>query len=179
MIDLAKAWVVEDFGRRSPERLRDDFGLLTRGERLTKKRYLKNGDLEDLRSACGGSLAVSASDYRVDPGDGRTVWFTLVLSGKHAKRYAAPSGVDARAALAATKRPFRTLPSAGSCSFDEAGRCYAASLGVPMDRDDANKGADGIFVANDKTIRDAVALWCSNRTAAETKYGVIANWDVT
>ena len=36
--------------------------------------------------------------------------------------------------------------------------------------------ADGIFVANDKTIRDAVALWCSNRTAAETKYGHISAW---
>ena len=29
--------------------------------------------------------------------------------------------------------------------------------------------ADGIFVATDVTIRDAVSLWCSNRTAAETR----------
>jgi hypothetical protein len=36
--------------------------------------------------------------------------------------------------------------------------------------------ADGIFIANDKTIRDAVSLWCSNRTAAETKYGQISAW---
>ena len=36
--------------------------------------------------------------------------------------------------------------------------------------------ADGIFVANDKTIRDAVSLWCSNRTAAEATYGHISSW---
>jgi len=46
------------------------------------------------------------------------------------------------------------------------GRAYAAP----------EFSAAGIFVANDKTIRDAVSLWCSNRTAAEATYGHISSW---
>ena len=110
-IALAKAFVVDDFGRKSPELLRDDFVLSTRGERLTKKRYLKEtGDLDALRSACGGSLVVSVSDYRVDGEDGSTVWFSVSLSGTHEGAYEPPSGVEG-AALAPTKKRWATPPS--------------------------------------------------------------------
>ena len=145
-IALAKAFVVDDFGRKSPELLRDDFVLSTRGERLTKKRYLKEtGDLDALQSACGGSLVVSVSDYRLDGEDGNTVWFSVSLSGTHQGAYEPPTGVEG-AALAPTKKRWATPPSGGSCSFDDEGRCYLASLGMPEDRNDVSRGAEGLFV---------------------------------
>ena len=146
LVDRAKAFVVADFGRAAPATLREDFGFSSRGERLSKKRYLRNGDLAALRAACGGTLGVTASDYRVDGGDPRTVWFSVALSGAHEADYAPPAGVEG-APLAATGQKWATAPTAGCCSFDEAGQCYFASLGVPSDRDDDSRGAEGLFVA--------------------------------
>ena len=146
LVDRAKAFVVADFGRAAPATLREDFGFSSRGERLSKKRYLRNGDLAALRAACGGTLGVTASDYRVDGGDPRTVWFSVALSGSHEADYAPPAGVEG-APLAATGQKWATAPTAGCCSFDEAGQCYFASLGVPSDRDDDSRGAEGLFVA--------------------------------
>ena len=37
--------------------------------------------------------------------------------------------------------------------------------------------ADGIFIANDITIREAVSLWLADATAAEASYGLISTWE--
>ena len=37
--------------------------------------------------------------------------------------------------------------------------------------------ADGIFIANDITIREAVSLWLSDPPAAEASYGLISTWE--
>ena len=39
--------------------------------------------------------------------------------------------------------------------------------------------ADGQFLANDITIREAVLLWFSDRAAAEAAYGHISSWDTS
>lgn len=48
---------------------------------------------------------------------------------------------------------------------------------------DCLAGIDGIILLpgemNDDTIREAVKLWSSNRTAAEAAYGPIATWDTS
>ncbi|KAH8061706.1 hypothetical protein JL722_3651 [Aureococcus anophagefferens] len=74
------------------------------------------------------------------------LWFSVALSGAHEADYAPPAGVEG-APLAATGQKWATAPTAGCCSFDEAGQCYFASLGVPSDRDDDSRGAEGLFVA--------------------------------
>ena len=67
-IQLAKAFVVDDFGRAAPGKLRDDFAFTKGSGLLVKERYLKSDDLAALRSACGDTLRVAASDFRADPG---------------------------------------------------------------------------------------------------------------
>ena len=68
-IQLAKAFVVDDFGRANPDLLQDDFAFELGSSLLTKERYLKSDDLTRLREACGDTLRVAASDFRIDPGD--------------------------------------------------------------------------------------------------------------
>ena len=55
-IQLAKAFVVDDFGRANPDLLQDDFAFELGSSLLTKERYLKSDDLTRLREACGLSL---------------------------------------------------------------------------------------------------------------------------
>ena len=62
-IQLAKAFVVDDFGRANPDLLQDDFAFELGSSLLTKDRYLKSDDLAArLREACGDTLRVAASD---------------------------------------------------------------------------------------------------------------------
>ena len=48
-IQLAKAFVVDDFGRANPDLLQDDFAFELGSSLLTKERYLRADDLTRLR----------------------------------------------------------------------------------------------------------------------------------
>ena len=76
-----RRFVVDDFGRANPDLLQDDFAFELGSSLLTKDRYLKSDDLARLREACGDTLRVAASDFRIDPGDDEAVLFTLAVSG--------------------------------------------------------------------------------------------------
>ena len=146
-IQLAKAFVVDDFGRANPDLLQDDFAFELGSSLLTKDRYLKSDDLARLREACGDTLRVAASDFRIDPGDDEAVLFTLAVSGVQSAPY---KGLEDKDALKGSG-PWKTLPTCGRCAFDASGKCYAATLGAPLDRDDRSRGvetlADACWVA--------------------------------
>ena len=129
-IQLAKAFVVDDFGRANPDLLQDDFAFELGSSLLTKERYLKSDDLVRLREACGDTLRVAASDFRIDPGDDEAVLYTLSVSGVQSQPY---KGLDDKDALKGSG-PWKTLPTCGRCAFDASGKCYAATLGAPLDR---------------------------------------------
>ena len=129
-IQLAKAFVVDDFGRANPDLLQDDFAFELGSSLLTKERYLKSDDLVRLREACGDTLRVAASDFRIDPGDEEAVLFTLAVSGVQSQPYA---GLEDKDPLKGSG-PWKTLPTCGRCAFDASGKCYAATLGAPLDR---------------------------------------------
>ena len=129
-IQLAKAFVVDDFGRARPDLLQDDFAFELGSSLLTKERYLKSDDLVRLREACGDTLRVAASDFRIDPGDDEAVLFTLAVSGVQSQPYA---GLEDKDPLKGSG-PWKTLPTCGRCAFDASGKCYAATLGAPLDR---------------------------------------------
>ena len=137
-IQLAKAFVVDDFGRANPDLLQDDFAFELGSSLLTKERYLRSEDLSLLRAACGDTLRVGASDFRIDPGDDEAVLFTLVVSGIQSKPY---KGLEDRDALKSSG-PWKTLPTCGRCAFDASSKCYAATLGAPLDRDDRSRGVE-------------------------------------
>ncbi len=146
-IQLAKAFVVDDFGRANPDLLQDDFAFELGSSLLTKDRYLKSDDLARLREACGDTLRVAASDFRIDPGDDEAVLFTLAVSGVQSAPY---KGLEDKDALKGSG-PWKTLPTCGRCAFDSSGKCYSATLGAPLDRDDRSRGvetlADACWVA--------------------------------
>ncbi len=146
-IQLAKAFVVDDFGRANPDLLQDDFAFELGSSLLTKERYLKSDDLTRLREACGDTLRVAASDFRIDPGDDEAVLFTLAVSGVQSQPY---KGLEDKDPLKGSG-PWNTLPTSGRCAFDASGKCYAATLGSPLDRDDRSRGvetlADACWVA--------------------------------
>ncbi len=146
-IQLAKAFVVDDFGRANPDLLQDDFAFELGSSLLTKERYLKSDDLVRLREACGDTLRVAASDFRIDPGDDEAVLYTLSVSGVQSSPYA---GLEDKDPLKGSG-PWKTLPTCGRCAFDASGKCYAATLGAPLDRDDRSRGvetlADACWVA--------------------------------
>ena len=129
-IQLAKAFVVDDFGRANPDLLQDDFAFELGSSLLTKERYLKSDDLVRLREACGDTLRVAASDFRIDPGDDEAVLFTLAVSGVQSAPY---KGLEDKDPLKGSG-PWKTLPTCGRCAFDASGKCYAATLGAPLDR---------------------------------------------
>ena len=59
-----------------------------------------------------------------------------------------------------------------------ASQCWSQMIScVDVEYAPPDFSADGIFIATDITIRKAVSLWCSNRTAAEALYGHIATWE--
>ena len=144
---MAKAFVVDDFGRANPDLLQDDFAFELGSSLLTKERYLKSDDLTRLREACGDTLRVAASDFRIDPGDDEAVLFTLAVSGVQSSPYA---GLEDKDPLKGSG-PWKTLPTCGRCAFDSSGKCYSATLGAPLDRDDRSRGvetlADACWVA--------------------------------
>ena len=129
-IQLAKAFVVDDFGRANPNLLGDDFAFELGSSLLTKERYLRATDLSALREACGDTLRVAASDFRIDPGDDEAVLFTLAVSGVQSAPYAGLEGKDPLKG----QGPWKTLPTCGRCAFDASGKCYSATLGAPLDR---------------------------------------------
>ena len=129
-IQLAKAFVVDDFGRANPDLLQDDFAFELGSSLLTKDRYLKSDDLARLREACGDTLRVAASDFRIDPGDDEAVLFTLAVSGVQSAPY---KGLEDKDPLKGSG-PWKTLPTCGRCAFDASGKCYSATLGAPLDR---------------------------------------------
>ena len=129
-IQLAKAFVVDDFGRANPDLLQDDFAFELGSSLLTKERYLKSDDLVRLREACGDTLRVAASDFRIDPGDDEAVLFTLAVSGVQSAPY---KGLEDKDPLKGSG-PWKTLPTCGRCAFDASGKCYSATLGAPLDR---------------------------------------------
>ena len=106
-IQLAKAFVVDDFGRANPDLLQDDFAFELGSSLLTKDRYLKSDDLARLREACGDTLRVAASDFRIDPGDDEAVLFTLAVSGVQSAPY---KGLEDKDALKGSG-PWKTLPT--------------------------------------------------------------------
>ena len=132
-IQLAKAFVVDDFGRANPDLLQEDFAFELGNSLLTKDRYLRSDDLARLREACGDTLRVAASDFRIDPGDDEAVLFTLAVSGVQSAPY---KGLEDKDALKGSG-PWKTLPTCGRCAFDTSAKCYSATLGAPLDRDDA------------------------------------------
>ena len=129
-IQLAKAFVVDDFGRANPNLLGDDFAFELGSSLLTKERYLRANDLSALREACGDTLRVAASDFRIDPGDDEAVLYTLSVSGVQSAPYA---GLEDKDPLKG-QGPWKTLPTCGRCAFDASGKCYSATLGAPLDR---------------------------------------------
>ena len=129
-IQLAKAFVVDDFGRANPNLLGDDFAFELGSSLLTKERYLRANDLSALREACGDTLRVAASDFRIDPGDDEAVLYTLSVSGVQSSPYAGLEGKDPLKG----QGPWKTLPTCGRCAFDSSGKCYSATLGAPLDR---------------------------------------------
>ena len=121
---------MDDFGRANPDLLQDDFAFELGSSLLTKERYLKSDDLVRLREACGDTLRVAASDFRIDPGDDEAVLFTLAVSGVQSQPYA---GLEDKDPLKGSG-PWKTLPTCGRCAFDASGKCYSATLGAPLDR---------------------------------------------
>ena len=122
--------VVDDFGRANPNLLGDDFAFELGSSLLTKERYLRANDLSALREACGDTLRVAASDFRIDPGDDEAVLYTLSVSGVQSAPYA---GLEDKDPLKG-QGPWKTLPTCGRCAFDAIGKCYSATLGAPLDR---------------------------------------------
>ena len=125
--------------------MQDDFAFELGSSLLTKDRYLKSDDLARLREACGDTLRVAASDFRIDPGDDEAVLFTLAVSGVQSAPY---KGLEDKDALKGSG-PWKTLPTCGRC----------ARFQRQMLRRNSRSASDGMTLARRETLACVRSPW--------------------